>query len=149
METTDFNPQIFWQFREFFCPGYFIFKKEGVGIRNDLFFKEVGAFLKNNNKISPWFAKYNCSYLESLDGLTTIGSLDDILNYEKMAKESLIFKKTEEFIFFQDKKTKNYYIIFLLNSEKMKKAVGFFDYEEKDKEMVKEKKWLDVTFLQL
>lgn len=145
LKTTEFNSQIFWQFREFYCPGYFIFKKEGLNIKNDLFFKEVKAFLKNTKNVIPWFARYHCSYLKSFEGLTEKEFLDDILNLKEIVNRSIIFKKTDEFVFFQEKKSKNYYIIFLLDQQKMKKAVGFFDYEEKDKELVKDKIWLDIT----
>jgi len=67
------------------------------------------------------------------------------LNKEKISQKSNIIRQTKEFIFFQEKKSGNYYIIFLLNGEKMKKAVGFFDYQEKDRELVKGKRWLDIS----
>ncbi|MGB9707579.1 MAG: hypothetical protein ACPL1D_02400 [Microgenomates group bacterium] len=144
LNTENFDPQVFWQFREFFCPGYFIFRKEGISIKSESFLKN-NQFLKNLDDINLFFAKYHCSYLASYEGLATRGSLDDFLNQERLERNVKIFRKTKEFIFFQEKDTKNYYIISLLDGEKMKKAVGFFDYGEKDRELVREKKWITIT----
>lgn len=148
MKTKDFDPQVFWQFREFYCPGYFIFKQEGINIQHKSFLK-ISRFLKNLNKITLWFAQYNCSYLESYEGLTKEKTLIDFLNEKKIEKETRIIRETNEFIFFQHKNNGDYYIIFLLNNHKMKKAVGFFDYEEKDKELVKDKYWLSINVIKI
>jgi len=34
-----------------------------------------------------------------------------------------------------------------LPSQKMKKAVGFFDYDEKDKKLVDDKNWINITII--
>lgn len=149
LTTKKFDPQVFWQFREFYCPGYFTVKKDGLlEIEKDWLFKKFSSFLKNSRLISPWFAKYHCSSLSSLEGLTDNKfTLDDLLANQEIVGGSVILRKENDFIFFQEKKSGDYYIIFLLDGEKMKKAVGFFDYGEKDVELVKNKKWFNVSFI--
>jgi len=145
LTASDFNPQIFWRFREFYCPGYFVFNRQGIDFYGAL--SGFKYFLRTANDLNLAFAQYNCRYLNSLEFLTEKETLFDLLNKEKVSQKSNIIRQTKEFIFFQEKKSGNYYIIFLLNGEKMKKAVGFFDYQEKDRELTRKKNWFDITLL--
>ncbi len=67
--------------------------------------------------------------------------------------------KSEDYLISQDKKNvlfpkeqvriskdaKTIQISFVVPLSEMKKAVGYFDYNEKDKELVKDKYWIDTT----
>lgn len=143
--TKNFNPQIFWQFREFFCPGYFEANKNGLKNVNLRTFE----YLKNIQKINLIFAKYNCPYLKSYENLTKENSLLFFLNENKIKNNYQLIRKTNEFIYFKNKNQNTYYFIFLVDNEKMKKAVGFFDYKEKDKKTTENMKWLNITIINL
>jgi len=49
LTASDFNPQIFWRFREFYCPGYFVFNRQGIDF--DETSKEVKDFLITTNSL--------------------------------------------------------------------------------------------------
>lgn len=101
--------------REFYCPGSFTYDKTK----------------------SP-FLRYDCQWLQSEDFLST----DSKLNIEKLNKKNILLQ-TETILIYQD--TKKIKIEFLASPEDMKKAVGVFDYAEKDKKLVEGKYWMDVT----
>jgi len=141
--TAEFNPQIFWQFREFFCPGYFEIDKNGIELdKNEL--KSLD-FL-DNLKSNLVFAKYQCNYLKSYEGLTKENKLESFLKDDFKEKFTII-KEAKNFIYFKDIKNQQIYLIFLLPSQKMKKTVGFFDYAEKDKKLVDDKNWINITII--
>ena len=141
--TAEFNPQIFWRFREFFCPGYFKIDKSGIKIDdNELKLLDFLDKLKNN----LFFAKYQCNYLKSYEGLTKENKLESFFK-DDFKKKFIIIKEAKNFIYFKDKKNQLIYLVFLLPSQKMKKAVGFFDYDEKDKKLVDDKNWINITII--
>jgi hypothetical protein len=144
-KTENFNPQIFWEFREFFCPGYFEINKEGFK-NTDL--RNFG-FIKEQHDLKLIFAKYTCPSLNSIETLTDKNQLSLILEEEKVKKEYQLLKQENEFVYFKEKKSNNYYLIFLLKNEKMKSAIGFFDYNEKDKKLTENLNWLSLTMFSL
>lgn len=145
LTTQNFNPQIFWQFREFFCPGYFEVNKNGLKNVNLKTFE----YLRNIQNIKLIFAKYNCLYLKSYENLTKENSLSLFINENKIKNNYQLIRRTGEFIYFKNKNQNTYYFIFLVDNEKMKKAVGFFDYKEKDKKITEDKNWFSITLINL
>lgn len=119
VETKKIDVQAFWKMREFYCPGSFTYDKA-----------------KNP------FLKYSCQWLQSEDFLST----DSKLNIEKINKNNVLLQ-TDTVLIYKD--TKKIRIEFLASSDDMKKAVGVFDYAEKDKELVKGKNWYDVAEINL
>lgn len=141
LTTKNFDPQIFWQFREFFCPGYFNFDKNGL---KNISFNKFNFLKKKNSQILT-FAKYNCSYFESFEGVTKESKLGDLINIELIKNNYQLLVKNKEFLYFNDKINNRYYLIFLVNNKKMQNTVGFFDYKEKDKKML-DYNWLNISF---
>lgn len=115
------DPQAYWKFREFYSPGSFIFSK---------------------NTIDKPFLTFSSSLLESTDILTEYSSLNEATK-TSVLKENIIFKGENSLIYKQDKNIIK--IVFLLSNDEMRKANGFFDYNDKDKKITENKKWLNIT----
>lgn len=116
------DPKAFWEFREFYCPGYFRF---------------------NRNASSSPFLEYNCDALKSSDSFTLQNTIAPFLQEQP---QDIIFQNDSSIIF---QKQNTAFIIFILPVEEMEKANGFFDYKEKDKELVKGKFWVNITSVTL
>ncbi len=76
------------------------------------------------------FLVYQCPWMKSEDYLIS------------QDKKTLLFPK-EQVRILNDEKTIR--ISFSVSAEEMKKAVGYFDYNEKDKNLVKGKYWMNIT----
>ncbi len=59
-------------------------------------------------------------------------------------KKNVLFPKEQVRI---SKDAKTMQISFVVPVTEMKKAIGYFDYNEKDKELVKDKYWMDITLI--
>lgn len=142
LKTKDFNPQIFWQSREFFCPGYFNFDKNGL---TNINFDKFNFFKKKHQILT--FARYSCSYFESFESLTKENQLENLVDINLIKKNYQLLAENKEFLYFYDGINKKYYLIFLVNNKKMQRAVGFFDYKEKDKNITNDKYWLSFSII--
>lgn len=142
-KQNQINPQKYWEFREFYSPGYFEFSRNGFSNnQTQKSLQQIGIPLTNET-ILPVLA-FQSPYLQSLDLLTPTGTLS---SYVTIPAKQLIFQNKSSLIYEQDAKTVN--IVFLFPESEMKKANGFFDYAEKDKEFVKGKYWLNITKITL
>jgi hypothetical protein len=112
------NVQEFWKLREFYCPGSFIFDR---------------------NK--PTFLTYSCNYLKSYDSLVS----ESTIIVSKEIKQKDIIVNNRNVLITKDKQ--DIIILFIVRTEEMEKANGFFDYKEKDKKLLKNKYWLDKTII--
>lgn len=132
------DPQEFWKFREFYSPGYFELKDQGLE-NSDVqsAFNEIGLTPKDVTYTSLFRAKHSIS----LDGLTEAHSLDEIIDTK--ALENITFQNENTAIFANSSGDK--IIIFLLPISEMKKANGFFEYDGKDRELLENKRWFNIT----
>jgi len=89
-----------------------------------------GSFVFDKTK-NP-FLIYTCSWMKSEDYLIS------------QEQKDAFFPKEQVRI---SKDSKTILITFAVPMSEMKKAIGYFDYNEKDKELVKDKYWLDTTFI--
>jgi hypothetical protein len=139
------NSQEYWQFREFYSPGYFTFSR--TGIAESLAEKAtIGIGVKYNQKEVDLIDLYFSSQkLSSLDMLTKQSNLNSIVDQKQFQNEKLIFMNNNSAIY-QDG-SKNIKIIFLLTNAEMQKANGFFDYTDKDKQITEGENWLNITSL--
>lgn len=103
--------------REFYCPGAFKFDKT----------KEP-------------FLTYSCKWFNSKDYLTTSSTLQLI----EVSQKNILAKGKNFTIY---KNGSSIIITFIASNEDMQRAVGFFDYKEKDKKLTENKNWLDFTII--
>lgn len=122
-KENSINPQNYWQLREFYCPGHSFFN------RNSAY--KGGPFLI-----------YRCDNFNSTDELV------DKMGFVKHTKElskinkNIIFQNNNEIIY---QKNNKIFIIFIKPADEMKKAIGYFDYQEEDIKITKDKYWFNQT----
>lgn len=142
-KVSSIDPQKFWEFREFYSPGYFEFSEKGVGKESRE--KALGKLEALPKAVDLYFSIFRSKHLISIEGLTKEASLDEVLNKDKSDIQSVLFEDSRSIIY------KNAggetYIIFTLPISEMRKANGFFEYDGKDKELVKDKNWFTITKL--
>lgn len=142
-KTNGINPQEYWRFREFYSPGYFNFSKDGI--KNPLLeqAKEKIGIKYNDKNIDLTFLVFFSPRINSLDMLTTQTDLSKVIGEKHLVKEQIIFMNKNSLIYKEGQGT--IWITFLLSTDEMKKANGFFDYKDRDKEITQGKKWLNIT----
>lgn len=114
------NTQEFWKMREFYCPGVFTYDKQ-----------------KNP------FLKYNCKWLKSEEFLVTYPTFNKKINLKNI---NILIENNQIQIY---KDRQKLYINFIVTGSEMEKAVGVFHYREEDKDIIKNKFWLDTTVINL
>jgi hypothetical protein len=136
------NPQQYWEFRELYSPGYFNFSRQGIG-QSLLKQAEQKINVKfDSKKVDLSFLVFSSPLLNSIDMLTTKNSLNEIFQF-KTTEKNVLFRNKNSLIYRQD--SSKIIIVFLLSNKDMKKANGFFDYNEKDKVTTEGKNWFNIT----
>ncbi len=137
--------QKYWQFREFYSPGSFIFNRKGLSDKDlDETFAKLGVS-KSFFAQDLFFLKYDSRRVSSIDMLShdsILKSTSEMVTGEEdgivqSGKNYLLIERSEQ----------NYLLFFILPESDMKKSNGFFDYVEKDKELVKGKYWKNISII--
>ena len=139
------DPQQFWEFREFYSPGYFTFSRDGLSdeeLQNAQ--KEIGVDLQPGAITLP-FAVFHSPKLVSLDALSTKTSINQIVN--TVNPKDVILKNDKSLMYSTSGKTIK--IVSIQPESEMKKTVGFFEYNGADKKITENKYWLNTTSLSL
>lgn len=142
------DPQEYWKFREFYSPGYFLFKREGLN--KQLVTDNIRLIYSNLNTTYIYrpFLKYNSPLLSSLDMLVNSNKITDFINFHKIPGRKILYKDGHSIIYALG--DSNIKIIFLLPLAQMQKVVGLFDYRDQDKELVKKNySWLNITDIKI
>lgn len=137
----------YWEFREFYSPGYFTFSRDGIAAsltKNSA--REIGVKYNVNN-IDLTFSFFSSSRLDSLDMLTKSSSLSQLVDEKQFQNGKILFMNKSSLIYQRDNKT--IVIVFLMDNKAMRKANGFFDYVDKDKKITQGKNWLNITSVNL
>ncbi len=139
------NPQEYWQFREFYSPGYFTFSK--TGITRTLIENAAGkiGIRYDQEKIDLIDLLFSSQKLSSLDMLTKQSSLSAVFDKKQFQNGKILFSNKNSLIYQVDAKTIK--IIFLLTNKDMQKANGFFDYTNIDKKITEGENWFNITSL--
>jgi hypothetical protein len=137
------DPQAYWKFREFYSPGYFIFSRDGIEKKLISKAKEKIGIKYDEKGIDLTFLTLSSPQVDSLDMLTPQADLYTIIDRSKLPTKDIIFSNKNCLIYNESPKIIK--IIFLLNGNDMRKANGFFDYNDKDKKLVENKNWLNIT----
>ncbi len=137
------DPQKYWEFREFYSPGYFDFSEKGIDM-SDLK-DELSDLSRSADMIDLYFLGFHSKNLISLDGLTEEASLNKVFDNRKLSVKEVLFENHNAIIY---KDTNGQiYIVFLLPISEMKKANGFFDYNKKELKFLDKKHWYNITKL--
>ena len=136
------DPQKYWELREFYSPGYFVFKRGGLKkeeITEKL--EEVNVPITAEN-LTFSFLTFNSPKWNSLEALVEKSSLHDYVKEDKLIGKEILVNNERLLIYNEGPVIK---IIFLLPMDPMENANGFFDYREVDHQLVKNKYWLNLT----
>lgn len=139
------KPQKFWEFREFYSPGYFTVNKTGLSKSQVQTAENAVGIVLTQKPNADVFLAFTSPHLSSLEALVATNALGDLVNVQKIQKEKVILSTNNEAVFTDTKG--NTYIVFLKPVSDMQTANGFFDYKDADKNLVAGKYWLDITKL--
>ena len=141
------DPRAFWKLREFYSPGIYTFSREGI--EKSLIQEENKKINVDYNKknITLTFLNFSAPLLTSLDMLTEQKDLKNLINQKQFANEKVLFSDATSLIYKETPKTIK--MIFLFNETDLKKADGFFDYQEKDISLIKNRQWFSITTISI
>ena len=137
------DPQAYWEFREFYSPGFFTFSRDGISVFLSKRAKNTIGLTYKIEAIDLVYSFFSSQRLQSLDMLTKQSSLSGLIDGKQFQNGKLIFLNKNSLIYQKDDKTIK--IVFLLTNEEMKKANGFFDYKDKDKKITEGENWFNIT----
>ncbi len=142
--SNKIDEQVYWKFREFYSPGYFNFNAQGLDAKQLSQAREVVGPETKFATGSSAILFFTSQRLYSIDYLTDMSTLPQEYLSEKDGRE-IVFKDQRGIIY---KERETYTIIFIKNLSEMRKANGYFEYDGRDKSLVENKHWLNITVLQ-
>ncbi|OGK20192.1 hypothetical protein A3D80_01040 [Candidatus Roizmanbacteria bacterium RIFCSPHIGHO2_02_FULL_40_13b] len=137
----------FWQFREFYYPGYFTFDRLGLSKQ-----KVSVAEVKLNVELLPEasasaFLIYKSDKVNSLEALVNTDDLSATISDKDFTNENVLLQNTSNLIYLSSKKAR---ISFIKPIDEMVTANGYYDYKNpQDKALIDGKYWLSVTEVEL
>lgn len=136
----------FWEFREFYNPGSFIFERDGLSKKQTSDqFKELGVSF--TGAVALPFLIYDSGKMQSMELLVVNKDLNQLLENLNTGK-NIIYKDDSSVIYHNADKTAE--IIFIKPTEEMVTANGFFNYRNKDDVKVyKDRYWLSISRIEL
>src|SRR3989338_7266587 len=147
VKNTQSNNKIdartFWQFREFYYPGYFTFERLGLSKQ-----KVSVAEVKLNVELLPEasasaFLIYKSDKVNSLEALVNTDDLSATISDKDFTNENVLLQNTSNLIYLSSKKAR---ISFIKPIDEMVTANGYYDYKNpQDKALIDGKYWLSVT----
>ncbi|QQG44560.1 MAG: hypothetical protein HYW86_01430 [Candidatus Roizmanbacteria bacterium] len=145
------NARTFWEFREFFNPGYFTFERDGLSKKQTAeALKKVRISLNSNVYYHP-FLIYNSDKLNSIEFLVQTNELNKIINNVNdltlNVKKEILNTPSSHLYYDSDKTVK---ILFIKPVDEMVLANGFYNYRnDEDVKIYKDKSWLSITSVNL
>lgn len=137
--TKTIDSQRFWEFREFYSPGYSKVLNQGLSQSDiDQAIVKIGQKPSNITKYTNLFFS---NHSTSIEGLTKEIKIKSVISIPNTSQ--ILFEKNESVIYKIDGKT---YIAFLKPISEMKKANGFFEYDKNPK-MFEKNNWFNITVL--
>lgn len=133
IKDGEIDAKAFWKFREFFSQGYFDFNKDYIKVSSIL---EIYNLDKDKNEILYFKS-------QRLNSTESIVKDKNFFRKDLFGCEYVIFESDKEIICRRNGgKT---IISFIKNIDEMREANGLFDYLETEKELLKDKFWLNYT----
>ncbi len=137
----------FWQLREFYYPGDFIVNKEGFDDTQVFsFLKQTNLSIKEGVFFYP-FLLYKSDKFNSLEALVTKNIISLLFEDPNLNNKKIILDTANQLVFF--KNNKQIVLVFIKPMLEMKTTNGFFDYEDRERELTKYKLWLSISVINL
>lgn len=140
LNSGNFDPEKYWEFRERFSPGTFLRDEENVGFFAT--FKVISA----KDGMTPLFF-YQSNRLKSLDALISYDT-NTALQTIKEEFPGEIITNGEKYVLI--KSTEDEYVFAFVESiDEMQRVDGMFDYLPEEKELLNNKLWYNATYLKV
>jgi len=144
-QTNNIDPQKFWEFREFYSPGYFTFNRNGLTNAQIKTIEDKTGIPVDMKNVSKIFLIFTAPHLNSFEGFVTTTKLSDVVNIQALGSKETIFSNNNT-LMYKDSMGSTH-VIFLKPLSEMERANGFFNYNDTDKSLVQGKNWLEITTL--
>lgn len=145
IDGSRMDTKLFWQTREFYSPGSFVYNKNGLPAVNQEYLLREAGMGSPRIKGQLLVLEYTAPHYRSFESLIPNEIATEVLKQiSVLSAQPNMISKGENFVLVKSKKNKTI-LIFLATYDEMKKANGFFKYEEDDKDLVKGKSWLNVS----
>lgn len=138
-KTQNIDTKSFWQFREFYSPGYFTFNQYGINNTRWQQNFDVINFSSSVASLKP-FLVFTSPLVTSYDFLIPSSQLNTTLIPHKISDTVLLDKNNVLLISHKDEST----LAFIKPINEIQKANGFFEFIG-DKQALKNKVVLDIT----
>lgn len=142
-KTHVIDARDFWQFREFYYPGYFTFERDGLSkAQAEQGLEQTGAKLQSTTTYFP-FLVYTADKFHSIDFLTNATILDEAVRLSTDSQKVIL--KTNTSIIYYDTPN-SLIIIFVKPTSEMVTANGYYNYRnEDDVAIYTGKNWLSIS----
>jgi len=144
-KTNTVNPQKFWEFREFYSPGYITFNNNGLSNSQIKTAENKTGIFVNTQFINRIFLTFTSPHLSSFEALTTSNDFSKFINIKTLDVRQVIFSNNNTLIYRDGKQ--RIYVLFLKSQSDMESANGYFSDSDADKSLINGKDWLEVTAL--
>ncbi len=149
LKNTSDNKKIdareFWQFREFYSPGSFIFEEKGLPKTiADKTLRMLQIKLDTKPYMYP-FLVFKSNKLNSIEALTDEKYLERVIvNFDELNRKNCIIDQKSSYICrYADN---SILLMFIKPMDEMRRTNGFFDYKRKDlDELTKGRYWLVIS----
>jgi hypothetical protein len=139
------DTKAFWEMREFYSPGSFMFNRQGFphDQQSELFTSlNLPTTLDQESRIVLHYEAPRFISFESLVSTKSAVAFSDA-KATLMSRYPVTVQGDNYVIVKKDKETS--IILFLANVNEMERANGFFDYKDKDLQLLKHVLWLDIS----
>ncbi len=145
-KNNNIDGKKFWEFREFYSPGSFVFRKTGVDRHEvDSVLKEMNVRIYPDSDIFPYQIYYS-PRITSIESLVTTATVSAFMKIPSTTYNCYVKTSSQ----FMCQSQRNVLIGFIKPLDEMKKTNGFYDYARDDvRQIVKDKMWLDITEIKL
>ncbi len=147
--TKTIDGPTFWEFREFYYPGYFTFERSGFSsVKTNNLASSLQIELLPEASASA-FLMYTSDKVNSIEALVHDSELDKTIvdRYSNKTRAQTIVSNGSH-VMYQDKNIVR--ILFVKPTYEMVKANGYFDFRDADdRSIIENKYWLNVTEIEL
>lgn len=137
------DTKFFWQFREFYYPGYFIFERDGFKRKDYLVQTNNLKTVINENYLERVFLIYRSGKLNSFEALVEADTLSKVIEDRQSGRKDIVISNSSELIYQSGNLLR---IFFIKPVSVMAKTNGYFDHTNpRDARIINGYYWLSVS----
>lgn len=140
------NTQLFWEFRDFYSPGYVQFDQKGLPKPLVKSMKQKIAIPVSVDETTLPYLAFQSPRVQSLDILIKTSSFSAVVNPEVYKGKEILFQNKNGVIYKESKDVIK--IAFLASESELKRTNGYF-LRWRDYGLIKNKYWLNLSSIQI